>query len=651
MKEMLRPWFRVGSLRGIAALTAMLSVLFMLREGGSRPFPPVTTVRDLPLHASAPTAAPTGASSKCLGAPTKGALLLHFPAQPSSSAPVTLVALAPRQSGSATLELRSAAGTIVAPARLDRFGIGQQAVSAGFPALREGRYSVILRQHDGASILACDDFVVEPGALSQKAPGTSVWKVRRDWAPEMEDLYSAWIAKLFYVSPGAYKGWQPLHQATRDPTRNFLYGSLGLDEDNAGSKNSVRLSPDCADLPYHLRAYFAWKLALPMLINLCNRGRSDTGSRCDGRLGNTTADLDNVDGQVERFNMFVEKGLTWKVQTGNLRTAPSQSLSDFYTVSPSTFALRPGAVFIDPGGHTIVVSQVEPQRQSSLGTLYGVDAHPDRTVTHKAFGPGTFVFNHRVPTGGFKAFRPVVRDERGSLRFLSNAEIEANAGYVSRSSAVFPFASDEAFYNDVFTLLNPVPPNPRDVLIAKIEVLQAAMRDRAQAVQLGQEFMAQQGGSTMSMPQGAEIFETVGAWENYSTPARDLRCLLAIDDVMGFPKVAAASLARYAVAPGTSPTHIQEELTKLRDELLAARSIEYKRSDGSSWTLTLAGVVARQVELEMAYNPNDCAEIRWGAALGSEEMSTCQRNAPHEQRQRMKMARAWFANRRRPDQR
>jgi hypothetical protein len=51
----------------------------------------------------------------------------------------------------------------------------------------------------------------------------------------------------------------------------------------------------------------------------------------------------------------------------------------------------------------------------------------------------------------------------------------------------------------------------------------------------------------------------------------------------------------------------------------------------------------------MAYNLNDCVELRWGAAEGSEEASTCKRHAPAAQRAKMAGEyRAWFAERRRP---
>jgi hypothetical protein len=81
---------------------------------------------------------------------------------------------------------------------------------------------------------------------------------------------------------------------------------------------------------------------------------------------------------------------------------------------------------------------------------------------------------------------------------------------------------------------------------------------------------------------------------------------------------------------------------------LAARSVQYRRSDGSTFTLTLADVLARAQNLEMAYNPNDCVEARWGAPEGTDERSTCRTRAPGDQRRRMTQVRAWFRDRKRP---
>lgn len=53
----------------------------------------------------------------------------------------------------------------------------------------------------------------------------------------------------------------------------------------------------------------------------------------------------------------------------------------------------------------------------------------------------------------------------------------------------------------------------------------------------------------------------------------------------------------------------------------------------------------RSVELEMAYNPNDCVELRWAAPDKSQEGATCKRHAPQAQRGKMNKYRTWFQGR------
>ena len=121
------------------------------------------------------------------------------------------------------------------------------------------------------------------------------------------------------------------------------------------------------------------------------------------------------------------------------------------------------------------------------------------------------------------------------------------------------------------------------------------------------------------MPSGPSIFETTGAWEDYSTPARDFRLLIAIDVVRGFPEHVARRADRYAMPAGKSAADVKAELDSVLAAELAAHKFTYTRSDGTQWTLTLKDVIDREPDLEMAYNPNDCVELRWGAPAGSEE--------------------------------
>ena len=150
------------------------------------------------------------------------------------------------------------------------------------------------------------------------------------------------------------------------------------------------------------------------------------------------------------------------------------------------------------------------------------------------------------------------------------------------------------------------------------------------------------------MPDGAAIFETTGAWEDFATPARDLRLLIAIDVVRGFPERIARRPERYAMPKGKSVADVKAELDNVLASELAARKFSYTRSDGSPWTLALKDVADRSTALEMAYNLNDCVELRWGAPEKSEEASTCKRRAPSGQRAKMTDYRAWFHERRRP---
>jgi hypothetical protein len=149
------------------------------------------------------------------------------------------------------------------------------------------------------------------------------------------------------------------------------------------------------------------------------------------------------------------------------------------------------------------------------------------------------------------------------------------------------------------------------------------------------------------MPEGAKIFETTGAWEDYATPSRDMRLIIAMNVLTGLPERVVRHPELYVLG-GRRAEDARAELRKLHAQKITERAIEYKRSDGSPFKITVADLLARKSALEMAYNPNDCVEVRWGAADGSPEQSTCQRHAPADQRARMAEYRPWFRDAKRP---
>jgi hypothetical protein len=196
-------------------------------------------------------------------------------------------------------------------------------------------------------------------------------------------------------------------------------------------------------------------------------------------------------------------------------------------------------------------------------------------------------------------------------------------------------------------MINPRALDPVRMQTSLVDALEESVQRRLSSVQNGEDFMKAQGYAPIEMPRGAALFLTSGPWEDYSTPSRDMRLLISIDAVVSFPDTVAAHPDRFGIRDADRDAAVQQVRDALSAEL-AKRSFEYLRSDGSAWKLSLSDVVERMNALEVAYNPNDCAEIRWGAPKGSEERQTCKRRASQQQQARMLKYREWFAKRQRP---
>jgi len=109
----------------------------------------------------------------------------------------------------------------------------------------------------------------------------STWPLHNTWNRTTENLFSAWIEKLFDDPLDAEPSWPALHVVLRDRSRNFLFNHLGLGEDEM----KIVLRPDCADLPYFLRAYFAFKMGLPFGFSKCSRGGGGKPPYCPQWFG------------------------------------------------------------------------------------------------------------------------------------------------------------------------------------------------------------------------------------------------------------------------------------------------------------------------------------------------------------------------------
>jgi hypothetical protein len=519
-------------------------------------------------------------------------------------------------------------------------------------------------------------------------PSGSFWQVRNSWNHTTESLFSAWIEKLFDAPPNQDLSWKAWHEVLRDRSRNFLFNHLGRGEDNA----QTGLRPDCADFAYFLRAYFAYKMGLPFGYSNCSRGTGGKAPKCyqwfdmehpevtrpppppEQEIASATLAAATPPGQTPTLlNLFARpqsaetpapppaappkrkrpttfgeylRDVGDVVHTGAVRVAGSDENTDFYTVPLTQQALRPGTVYADPYGHVLMLVHRVPELNGTPGVFLAVDAEPDGSITRKRFWRGNFLFVHDPALGGpgFKHFRPIVRDKNGPLRRLANAEITNNLQYGDFSLDQSQMSAED-FYDRMDDVMSPEPLDPVKAMTDAIASLNEQVKTRVTSVENGRKYQEKQAGET-AMPNGPSIFETTGAWEDYSTPARDFRLLIAIDVVRKFPDRVVRRAVRYAMPKDKSIEDVKSELQGVLASELGSRKISYTRSDGSQWTLSLKDVIDRATDFEMAYNPNDCVEVRWGAPENSEEASTCKRHAPQAQRAKMASEyRTWFRER------
>jgi len=460
------------------------------------------------------------------------------------------------------------------------------------------------------------------------------------WNKSTEHLYSAWLELLFSAPEGTF--WRSLDEVTRDPTRNMLHNHLGLDEDESGA-GGLELRPDCADNPYFLRAYFSWKVGAPFGYHKCTRGNRKSPPECTDWISLPRGKPLSV----KAFNSFL-RGLRSTVHAATARTSLDDDESDLYPVALSATSLRPGTVFADPYGHTLTLSRWVAQTEQAPGILLAVDAQPDGTVTVKRFWRGNFQFATEGIAGecGFKAFRPVSDTTRGPATLSSKAILaSSDYGDYSLEQRGMPVAE---FYDRMDALINPEPLEPVRVFRQLHDALHEQLLTRVTAVENAETWADGHAGEVVPMPSGPSVFQTSGPWEDFSTPSRDMRLLIALDTLADFPAKVERSPGLFKLAEGRSAAAVRVELEELAKSWRLEYKLSYDASDGVRRTLTLQDIVDRSSFLEVAYNPNDCPEIRWGAPHGSTEASTCKRKAPAEQRKKMDAYRDWFHERRRP---
>lgn len=409
---------------------------------------------------------------------------------------------------------------------------------------------------------------------------------------------------------------------------------------HAANPPGMRFFADCADLPYLLRAYYAWQNGLP--FSFANTMRS-LSSAADLRYNNNGNQVgmrkDLVSGVIDARSAIPD--ITTLVTTAQFRTAPEAAhklLPDHYPVGVTRDSIKPGTTIYDAYGHIAVVYDVTPE-----GRVLFMDSHPDNSLTRGLYGRA---FHRQAPAvgGGFKRWRPLklvgaTRRSDGSYaggrielapdRALADWSDEVYYGTETPRpqdwrKARFAMNGQETDYYR-FVRLRLAPPGFRYDPIGEVRTmvrnLCREINDRRDAVDIAIKAKIHRRAQPARLPYN--IYGTDGDWEIYSTPSRDARLKTDFkelrDEIARFLELAARNSEEIRYAG--------EDLRRdLRDVYRAetdACSVSYTRSNGAVIALSFHEVAARL--FNMSFDPHHCTERRWGATA-AKELASCPDN-------------------------
>lgn len=229
------------------------------------------------------------------------------------------------------------------------------------------------------------------GAQAQRIPSrfdmptAQAWTVRRSWDAQAERGFSAFVSAIGHaVAAGRCRH---LSDCLNRPSINPLHVASGT---------PLRFRADCADVPYTLRAYFAFHHGLPFAWARSMRGHGGDprylrGARAEGqRLWSSFS---------TPRHLFEQLGS--EVHSGYLRTSAESEDGDFYQATVAPGSIHPGSVYYDPNGHVLVVYEV-----SADGEVLLFDGHPDNSLSHVRLS-SRYPLGTAASGGGFKNFRPL----------------------------------------------------------------------------------------------------------------------------------------------------------------------------------------------------------------------------------------------------
>ncbi|MBC7370277.1 MAG: hypothetical protein H7326_01860 [Bdellovibrionaceae bacterium] len=465
-----------------------------------------------------------------------------------------------------------------------------------------------------------------------------------EWSPGDEANYQKYVA---YVGEGVSKGLcNTVSSCFRNPKVN-PYAST--------DPGGLKLYSDCADFPYFVRGYYAWRFQLPFgFITEVAAIESPEGSR-DIRYspyGNIVTKRYDViptkSGNSVKYPnalQILNSSIQGNITSANFRVSYSGMdgdglFSDFYPARINREAIRPGTVIYDPNGHVVTVYKITKD-----GRVYYIDAHPDNSLTTGLFN-SRFIRSYPGQGAGFKNWRPIklvggeysstqgyygghlVAAKDNELPLFSTEQYFGTNKSQDWKAAQYVFNGQTMKYHDwVRNRLadGPLVENPVDDVRVMAQELCNGLEERADAVQVAVTAGIHNQAHPLTLPKN--IYGADGDWETYATPARDARMRVAFKELRDYVE---AALQHYRSQDGVvdyNGKNLAADMSAAYKERSNACKINYKNSAGRTVTLSLEDARARLYAI--SFDPYHCPELRWGAS--GQELASCQSDANKRQ--------------------
>ena len=494
---------------------------------------------------------------------------------------------------------------------------------------------------------------------------TTSWNISRQWNETEENLYSEFVYKI----GKAIRSGQC--RTADDCLRSYVANPMFASKNPYGLK---KIFSDCADLPYILRAYFAFMRELPFVLpKQVKRYSPEIDAKREEvrwlkvefdsysfwkrpwsvrrayrtarkelkalvkkagkdirytRTGNQIVKLtkikngDSINEVLKLVNYNVSTAV-FRVNAGLFDQG--DVFKDTYPVKIQKESIRPGTILYDPAGHIAVVADV-----TRTGKVYLIDAHPDNSISYISYGEKFSRSSVKIGAG-FLKFRPY-RHSYGRYYPTANKNLP-------------DFSLEQYYGSDLNRYLSswrrakfnvngqnlPFVKYVRTKLAASNYVVDPVQETRSMFQDLCRDFKERVIAVNDALKAGMDkkdhpkklpdnIYGTEGEWETYSTPSRDARLKASVKElyetIQGFLGVGGQTTYLRMNYRGSN---LKVDLFRVYLEESRRCTFYPKNSLGYSRGMTMDEGLKKL--FDFSFDPYMCAELRWGYA--GDDLRTC----------------------------